>query len=358
MPILMRCTCGKQLRLGDELAGKKVRCPACQAIVAVESAAADAVQAADASKTSSKAKSRPAPEPEEEEEAERIKAEKPRSKAGKKKAPIVDAEDVEEADQDEVEEEDRPRRRKKRPVKQGLSTGAWIGIGAGILVVVLGICGGGIYFLVSGLSGGVDKVRGAAARVQSQNNLKQIGLACINHNDATTQFPTDICDATGKPLLSWRVAILPYVEQQGLYAKFKLNEPWDSANNRPLMEQMPKVFEVPTHPSTNMTHYQRFVGPDTLFPVGKKVRYPGDFTKGTFNSLLVVEAAFPVYWTKPEDIPFNANGDPVAQLDFTDGKCNVLLGDLSVRIISRTIPPQEIKNAVTKNGPPANTGSW
>src|SRR5262245_37493125 len=69
------------------------------------------------------------------------------------------------------------------------------------------------------------------------NNLKQIGLAFHNHHDVQNALPRNIEDRDGKPLLSWRVAILPYVEEDALYKQFKLDEPWDSDNNKKLIEK-------------------------------------------------------------------------------------------------------------------------
>ncbi len=71
------------------------------------------------------------------------------------------------------------------------------------------------------------------------NNMKQIALACHMYIDSHKRFPTDIVDADGKPLLSWRVAILPYLEQQGLYNQLHLDEPWDSDHNRQVLSSMP-----------------------------------------------------------------------------------------------------------------------
>src|SRR5215207_10182341 len=76
----------------------------------------------------------------------------------------------------------------------------------------------------------------------AQNNLKQIGLAFHNFHDQTGAFPADIKGKDGKALLSWRVAILSYVEQDPLYKQFKLDEPWDSANNKPLAAKLPKLY--------------------------------------------------------------------------------------------------------------------
>src|SRR5207249_2796575 len=82
----------------------------------------------------------------------------------------------------------------------------------------------------------------AGRRTVSQNNLKQIGLAMHNYHDTYRHFPPQaLTDKNGKPLLSWRVAVLPFIEQDNLYRQFKLDEPWDSEHNRKLLERMPKL---------------------------------------------------------------------------------------------------------------------
>src|SRR5262249_34008276 len=74
-----------------------------------------------------------------------------------------------------------------------------------------------------------------ANRKQSQNNLKLIGLAFHNYLSTYGVFPASASFKKGKkPLLSWRVAILPFIEQEALYKKFKLDEPWDSPHNKKL----------------------------------------------------------------------------------------------------------------------------
>src|SRR4051794_6845264 len=62
--------------------------------------------------------------------------------------------------------------------------------------------------------------RHAARRMQCSNHLKQIGLALQNyHDDYGTLPPAYIADSTGKPIHSWRVLLLPYIEQKLLYDK-------------------------------------------------------------------------------------------------------------------------------------------
>src|SRR4249919_3311122 len=111
------------------------------------------------------------------------------------------------------------------------------------LLVVIAI----IAVLIALLLPAVQAAREAARRAQCVNNLKQIGLAMHNYHDVKNGLPPSaIVDKQGKPLLSWRVAILPYIEQQPLYDKFKLDEPWDSPNNKDLIQYMPSIYMCPS----------------------------------------------------------------------------------------------------------------
>ena len=117
--------------------------------------------------------------------------------------------------------------------------------------------------LVALLLPAVQSAREAARRAQCVNNLKQIGLAMHNYQSANNAFPRPaITDKDGKPLLSWRVAILPYIEQQELYNKFKLDEPWDSPHNKALIKEMPPIYVCPSRANVEpgTTTYRVFVG--------------------------------------------------------------------------------------------------
>ena len=97
--------------------------------------------------------------------------------------------------------------------------------------------------VVQTLIGGVQKVRQSANRAQSANNLRQIALAMHNYHDSNGHFPAQaIYSKDGKPLLSWRVLLLPYLDQDALYRQFKLDEAWDGPHNEKLLAQMPKLF--------------------------------------------------------------------------------------------------------------------
>src|SRR6516165_3014449 len=125
------------------------------------------------------------------------------------------------------------------------------------------------------------------------------------YNDQYGSLPSAaICDKDGKPLLSWRVSLLPFLEDQGLYQQFRLDEPWDSPHNLQLLPRMPRVyapFNGKRTPEPYTTYYQVFVGKGAAFETRKGLRLSQDFPDGTSKTFLIVEAGEPVPWTKPED---------------------------------------------------------
>ena len=137
----------------------------------------------------------------------------------------------------------------------------------------------------------------ADKRKREINNLKQFGLALQNHHDAFEHLPNNVTDKAGKPLLSWRVLILPYIDHGDLYKKFKLDEPWDSEANKKLIPLMPKIYTVPGRDApAGETFYQSFTAPEKL-DGGSPLLIPGvkreflGISDGTSNTALVTEAA-------------------------------------------------------------------
>jgi len=206
--------------------------------------------------------------------------------------------------------------------------------------------------LLSSVIPGIAKVRASASRMKSSNNLKQIALAMHNYHDTYGHFPpAAILDKDGKPLLSWRVAILPFIEQDGLYKEFHLDEPWDSEHNKKLIPKMPKVYALvnvePKDPHT--TIYKVFTGKSTVFEDPNGIRI-ADIADGTSNTFLVVEGDGPVPWSKPEDLPF----DPEQKLPKLGGQFDegflAAFCDGSVRFMSNQANENLLRALITRNG--------
>ena len=193
-----------------------------------------------------------------------------------------------------------------------------------------------------------------ARQARCTHNLKQIGLAFHAYHEGYGSFPSAaITDKNGRPLLSWRVTLLPYLEQRPLYKKFHLDEPWDSPHNRALLESMPRDFDCPSDRTKKpgMTGYQAVVGPDTAFtPDFRPLRYQ-DFTDGTSYTLLIGETRRCVPWTKPEDLPFDM-GIPLMRLgSYHDNNgFNLLYTDGAVRFTKNTIKPGTFEAILSRNG--------
>ncbi|MBN1912104.1 MAG: DUF1559 domain-containing protein [Pirellulales bacterium] len=200
---------------------------------------------------------------------------------------------------------------------------------------------------------GLRDAREAARRARSANNMRQLGLALLNHESAHKQFPARAnFDAQGKPLLSWRVHILPYIEQQGLYERFHLDEPWDSPHNKKLIPLMPIVFQNPSAPvKPGMASYLAPVGPGLMFE-GKKVRRIREITDGTAHTILLLEADpdKAVEWTKPDDWNYDPK-NPLAGLGKAHpGGFTAVFVDGSVHFLPAKIKPVVFKALLTAMG--------
>lgn len=245
------------------------------------------------------------------------------------------------------------------PIKPASSSGSSSTM---IVLIVLGVMclciGPGL--LVALLLPAVQSARGAARRMQCSNNLKQIGLALHNYHDVHKCFPPAyIADKNGKPMHSWRVMILPYIEESALYDQYNFDEPWDSPNNMAVAAQMPDVFRCPSSPQIgtgNETNYVVVIGdskkfPQTLFSPNKGISF-GKVTDGTSNTIAVVETATPVPWTQPDaDLNFstmqfaiNAGANSISSDH--PGVANVLFADGSVRPLSKSVDSRTLRNLI------------
>ena len=203
--------------------------------------------------------------------------------------------------------------------------------------------------IVSVVAGQVREVRDAVAHTETVNNLKQIALALHNYLAKHDTFPPAFrSDSNQQPLLSWRVLILPFLEEQKLYEAFHLDEPWDSPHNRALIPRMPKEFASPFESSAliaeGKTVYLTPRGTATMFP-GEQAIGLRDLIDGTSNTIMTLEAdeASSTIWTKPDDWDVT-RGVPKQSRPLIVG-----LGDGSVRTFRKKLKPEVWQALTTRN---------
>jgi uncharacterized protein DUF1559 len=235
------------------------------------------------------------------------------------------------------------------------STGSRAGAGAvgsvlGVAVACLLGC------LVCGGVGAVLMVplafRGpTAANSSSRNNLKQIMLALHNYHDVNGQFPPAfVTDADGKPLYSWRVLILPYVEEAQLYNRFDKSKAWDDPANFAVSNTPVTVFRSPLDNdlAPSGASYFGIIGAHTAFPPDRGARM-ADITDGTSNTIGIVELhGIEGSWAAPidpkiESVAMSIGPSPGQLNPNGDSKLNVGVCDGSIRSLPATTPPQTLQ---------------
>jgi hypothetical protein len=218
----------------------------------------------------------------------------------------------------------------------------------------------------------------------AHNKLRQIGIALHNYNDTYHRLPPAVLyDKAGKPLLSWRVLLLPFLEEEKLFQQFKLDESWDGPHNIQLLARMPNVYApVRGEHQPHTTFYQVFDGPGAAFDSdprhglrpyelaglgvaafeGKRVtRIPDSFPGGTARTLLLAEAGTTVPWTKPADLVYDpAKPLPPLGGEFNEGPTlfrtqrqtgiHVVLADASVWFLSKETDEAMLRQLIARAG--------
>jgi hypothetical protein len=151
---------------------------------------------------------------------------------------------------------------------------------------------------------------------------------------------------TTKALLSWRVAILPYLGEESLYKQFKRDEPWDSEHNRKLLGKMPAVYAAPGTKASDRTYYQAIVGTGAAWEPRRQLQFPGSIPDGTSYTILVVEAAAAVPWTKPEDLPYVSDQALPKFGRLFGGDFHALFADGTVKFLSAKADEQQLRYAI------------
>jgi hypothetical protein len=211
----------------------------------------------------------------------------------------------------------------------------------------------GIKTLFTLLAPPIEQARAAAYRAMSINNLKQMGLAMHNYHDKNKHFPLPaILGAEKKPLLSWRVQLLPIFEQYELYKQFHLDEPWDSEHNRKLIDQMPAVFKHPLSKKENgYTNYVLPVGNGVGFESETPTKFK-DLKDGSSNTIMIVEVDddHAVIWTKPDDLTFDPENPANGLGRFFKDRFNTAFFDGSVHNLKLDIPAKTLRALFTRAG--------
>lgn len=191
---------------------------------------------------------------------------------------------------------------------------------------------------------------------ERHEDLRNLAIAMHNHHDTKGAFPAHAnYSADGKPLLSWRVHLLPYLEQKALYDQFHLDEPWDSEHNKALIAKMPAVFQSDSSPlkqSDGKTLYLAPIGENFIFDGSKTGANIRHITDGTSMTMMIVEAdpEKAVIWTKPDDLkvdldnPSEGLGEPLVVYflaAFADGHSQQ---------ISKKTDPKILRALLTRNG--------
>jgi hypothetical protein len=206
--------------------------------------------------------------------------------------------------------------------------------------------------LVALLLPAVQAAREAARRAMSMNNLKQLMVGMLSYEASYGHLPARaICAADGKPLLSWRVALLPFVNEEALYDAFHKDEPWDSPHNKKLIAQMPKVLHSPNSTATDRTCYLAPAGKGLLMDgkEGTKVTEVRDGMSKTI-ALLEVDDSRAVIWTQPADWQYDPD-QPLAGLGrMRAGGFLAAMCDGSVRFIAAGIDHEVFKAFLTCAG--------
>lgn len=183
---------------------------------------------------------------------------------------------------------------------------------------------------------------------------KMMGLIVAQQNYLDTHGRYPAAGDTSKSQLSWRVRILPYLDEEALYKEFHLDEPWDSEHNRALIPRMPDEFcslaaeDLPT----GKTVYLAVTGPGTAFGDGKTGPTPQDLKDGSSKTVLIVEADpdQAVVWTKPDDWEFDPN-EPMHGLGHLYSKGFVVgFADSQTRTIDLHESPTVVKAMMTSAG--------
>jgi hypothetical protein len=195
-----------------------------------------------------------------------------------------------------------------------------------------------------------------AAAASSINKVKNIATALLAYHKDKGKFPpAATLSKEGKPLLSWRVQILPYLGHNFLYKQFRQNEPWDSEHNKKFIRRIPPSFrETQDDLNKGTTPFQAPVGIATLFNPGGTGTNSIQIINELSNTIMLVKVPEDktAIWTKPEDWEIDIS---LPAKDLLKGFSNAIVfacADGEVKAIPLKEAEEKIKSMLVIDGKP------
>jgi prepilin-type processing-associated H-X9-DG protein len=190
--------------------------------------------------------------------------------------------------------------------------------------------------------------------------MRNIALALQQYESRNgTLPPAYIADADGKPMHSWRVLLLPYLEQNALYRQYRFDEPWDGPNNSQLHGELVRAYFCPSETTYSpATNYVVVTGSQTIWPDATPAKL-ADITDGLQNTILLVEVHNSgIHWMEPRDLdiakmPMAINapkGVSISSVHHPAGFANVVFADGAAERIPNNAPAKALRAALTISG--------
>jgi type II secretory pathway pseudopilin PulG len=220
------------------------------------------------------------------------------------------------------------------------------------LLAVIGIIG----ILIGLLLPAVSRVHAPAMRIRSQNNLKMQAIGILDYEAAHSRYPADVYEADGTPWQSWRIELLPFIEQTARYRQYRFDEPWGSIHNLAVSQPAPQVFIHPYQKSADDTHYRGFCGPGALFEPRPETCVPfgeSHVTDGISNTLALAECDVSVKWMAPSEIDSSPSATLPSFGNLYPKKARVFyvaMLDGSVRLVPAEYRETDLRGLITVAG--------
>jgi hypothetical protein len=186
--------------------------------------------------------------------------------------------------------------------------------------------------------------------------LKQLSLAVANYHDANGNYPPAyILGPEGRPWHSWRVLILPYIEQNELYKEYDFCEPWDGPNNQKLADRMPRTYALHGEgkPGNTITNYLAVVGPETVWP-GSITQSNAEIKDASGQTILLVEnLGAGIHWMEPRDLSFSEMDFRINSPSGINSKYEdpaIVMVDGSLRRLKKNLTPETLRALLTIQG--------